>query len=232
MMETLRAERVWTDPESVTGVPTFVPAFLSAAARGTRGGFFDESEPRGKAAVEALAANASRWAALPHTLWIDAPAAAVPAAEVWYGSGDNRNMVAPFRLPNPSRQRRLAYALTLAVRIADNSIDPGEPLRVLLPCARTAELLTRREPSPDHLIESARKMIGMLWSIKGVATQFVVTDRRYDGRGYALQQFLDGKYGGGAHGPAGPGQENRVQGVNVETRTRRTRIRRFKPSSE
>lgn len=232
-MESCRAERVlWTNPPALTGVKTYSPQWLTPETRGTEAGLFDVRTEAGKKAVEATINNAANWAATPHTIWISAPKDQPNAVEIWYGSGDGRNAFLPFKLPNPSPTRRLAQAAIQALLIADRHIDPGEPVRILLPCSRTGDAFTRIEQPVDGLICRVRNLIELLWKRKGTAMQFVVTDKRYDGRGYLLQAFLDGTYAGGAHGPAGPDQDQRVEGVNVSRRAKRTRLRHFpRPSS-
>lgn len=221
------AERVtWANPGPLTGVPTYSPTWLAPSRRGSLGPFFDPSTEAGQAAARMATASAERWSDCPHTLWVaTGPDTPPPSFEVWYGSGDPRNGTYVFKLPRPTKTRRLARAVMAACQIADSGTDPGEPIRFLIPCETTAAALCAPRPPSDRLLQSTREMLEALWDRKGVAVQFVVTDRRYDGRGWALQAFLDGTFGGGAHGPAGPDQAQRIQGVNVAGRSKRLRLR-------
>lgn len=145
-----------------------------------------------------------------------------PLVEIWFGTDDPRNKMIVFTLTNPTLNRLITYGVyhTLSKLPASLQLENGKPIRFCLPNEASLQYLKTPGRKNDLRIK-LMKEAARLWSGHGSEIHFVVTDKRYDGRGLKFQEFIDGTFVLDSK----KGQEDyRAEGVTVSRTYGRHRI--------
>lgn len=164
----------------------------------------------------------------PFTVWVTKhdpkkSKSSFPCAEVWFGTDDPRNKLVPFNLKNPSYNRICTFAIYHLLSKLPHAlqIENGKPIRVCVPSEPMLNHVKRIGKQNDirfKLVKEAQR----LWTFHGIEIQFVVTDKRYDGRGIKFQEFIDGTF---SLDDKKKGQEDyRADGVTVTRTVTRRRV--------
>lgn len=149
-----------------------------------------------------------------------------PFVDIWFGTDDPRNKYVRFNLQNPSPNRLIAYAVfhTLSKLPETLQLENGRPIRICVPnemAIKYIQTVGKKNDIRMKLVKEAAR----LWNCHGCEVHFVVTEKRYDGRGLKFQEFIDGTF----KLDDKKGQEDyRAEGVTVTRTYGRHRISSLK----
>lgn len=194
----------WKPLEDIHGIPNFRFKF-NDDTRGTMG-----PEPVAPPSQDLI----------PFTIWLYTKQRNV---EFWFGTGDPRNKTIPFKLSSPTLTRVTMYGLFHFLSNIPSvfSLENGKPIRI---CLQTQTLFRPMSSGQSHFRHQVYQECMRLWNEHGIEVHFVATDKRYDGRGFKFQEFIDGTF---TMGSTKGSEDHREKGITVTRGRERKRAVRL-----